>query len=103
MELTEQKIKDRLEIEKEKCRLNDDDWNTFHERNVKRLNALLEFVRSDVRFKYELSDVIMYGTVVVEDKFVFALISNKWKVIGKNVWYRSRGPSDFIKRFVKEK
>ena len=108
MELTEKKIKDLLEIEEEKCRLNDSDYNTYHERNIKRLKALLEFVKSGVKFKHDLSvefrDYLSIGgAVVVEDKFIYALISRKWKVIGKNVWYRSSGPLGFINKFVKDK
>jgi hypothetical protein len=39
--------------------------------------------------------------VIVEERFVFTLISHKWRNVGKNVWYRSKGASDFIKRFVR--
>lgn len=104
MEITEKQIKNL--IEKEKSVLNDSDWHTYNWKNVKRLRALLAFVKSGVKFKYDLpvncgGYLSMDGTVLIEDKFVFSLLSNKWKVVGKNVWYRSRGPTHFIERFVR--
>ena len=66
-------------------------------RDIKRLKNLRIFVESGVQFKLDASG----GTVIVEDRFVFALISHKWRNVSKNVWYRSKGASDFIKRFVR--
>lgn len=106
-EITEEKIKELLEIENKKMALDDSDWNTYHLRNYDRLKALLEIVKSGVKFKYDMefrwddSYLSMDGTVLIEDKFIFALLSKKWKVVGKNVWYRSRGPTHFIERFVR--
>jgi len=37
----------------------------------------------------------------VEDNFVFSPKSYKWRKVGKGKWYRSRGPKDFVDRFVR--
>jgi hypothetical protein len=75
-----------------------DQFSNPYEKESKRLTSLLQFVETGVDIKYNND-----GYVIVEKKFLFALRSYKWKVIGKNIWYKSRGPSDFIERFVKEK
>jgi hypothetical protein len=66
-------------------------------REIKRLKTLRELVESGVQFSLDNSG----GSVIVEERFVFTLISHKWRNVGKNVWYRSKGASDFIKRFVR--
>ena len=66
-------------------------------REIKRLTTLRVLVESGVQFSLDNSG----GSVIVEEKYVFTLISHKWRVIGKNVWYRSKGASDFIKRYVR--
>jgi hypothetical protein len=74
-----------------------DVYSDSYAKEVERLKALRVFVESGVRFKSDSSG----GTVIVEDRFVFTLISHKWRNVGKNIWYRSKGASDFIKRFVR--
>jgi hypothetical protein len=67
------------------------------DKEVRRLKTLRVLVESGVQFKLDNSG----GAAVVEERFVFTLISHKWRNVGKNVWYRSNGASDFIKRFVR--
>lgn len=67
------------------------------DKEIKRLKTLRVLVESGVRFRLDDSG----GAVVVEDRYVFTLISHKWRVVGKNVWYRSKGASNFLKQFVK--
>ena len=74
-----------------------DVYSDSYAKEVERLRALRVFVESGVQFKLDASG----GSVIVEEKFVFTLISHKWRNVGKNVWYRSKGASDFIKRFVR--
>ena len=75
-----------------------DQFSNPYERESERLKSLLQFVEIGVDIEYNND-----GYVVVEKKFLFALRSYKWRVIGKNVWYKSRGPLDFVTRFVKPK
>jgi len=94
----------------EKIKLNEAESDKLSERNyhkdvysdpfykeVKRLKTLRVFVESGVQFKLDDSG----GSVIVEERFVFTLISHKWRNVGKSIWYRSKGASDFIKRFVR--
>ena len=74
-----------------------DVYSDPYEKEVDRLKTLRVLVESGVQFKLDNSG----GAAVVEGRFVFTLISHKWRNVGKNVWYRSKGASDFIKRFVK--
>ena len=69
-----------------------------YDREVERLKEIKVFVEAGVDFELDESG----GTALVEGKFVYALRSHKWRVKGGSVWYRSRGASDFIKRFVKQ-
>jgi len=66
-------------------------------REIKRLKTLRELVESGVQFSLDNSG----GSVIVEERFVFTLINHKWRNVGKSIWYRSKGASDFIKRFVR--
>jgi len=66
-----------------------------HERELARLKAIKEFIETGVKFE-ETTD----GILLVEDKFLFALRSFKWRVKGRNKWYRSGGPKSFVNRFV---
>ena len=74
-----------------------DVYSDSYAKEVKRLKALRVFVEAGIQFKLDASG----GTVIVENRFVFTLISHKWRNVGKSVWYRSKGASDFIKRFVR--
>jgi len=42
-----------------------------------------------------------YGVLNINNVFAFSPKSYKWKRIGKNKWYYSRGPKDFYERFYK--
>ncbi len=66
-------------------------------KEIQRLKTLRVLVESGVQFSLDNSG----GSVIVKERFVFTLISHKWRNVGKNVWYRSKGASDFIKRFVR--
>jgi len=69
--------------------------DSIHERELDRLEAIKEFIETGVKFE-ETTD----GILLVEDKFLFALRSFKWRVKGRNKWYRSGGPKSFVNRFV---
>lgn len=38
--------------------------------------------------------------VLIDGKFVLGLASVKWRILGKNKWYYSKGVEDFVERFV---
>lgn len=75
-----------------------DSLNDPFAREIQRLQAIRVFVVADIDFKVGDDG----GTVIVEDRFVYALRSKKWRNVGKNVWYKSRSPSDFIRLYVRK-
>ena len=101
--LRPEKIEEQIEVEKnlaaETDRMNDHKlaYSNPHEREVERLKALLVFTKYDVNFEYD------GGTVLVNNKYIFACRSGKWRVKDHHIWYRSRGAKDFLERFVKAK
>jgi hypothetical protein len=91
------KLNETHSDEMHEARKHKDVYSDPFDKEVKRLKTLKVLVESGVRFKLDDSG----GAVVVEDQYVFTLISHKWRVVGKNVWYKSKGVSDFLTRFVK--
>jgi hypothetical protein len=79
---------------------NDSDYsfNSSYLREIERLEALKIFVKAGVNYELDKSG----GTLIVDGRLVYALRSRKWRNVGKNVWYKSRSPSDFIRLYVKK-
>ncbi len=64
------------------------------------INQLVEFSEVDVEFK--MSCKLDSGFIIINDKFIVAPRSGKWRVKGKGMWYRysKDRPSEFIKKYV---
>ena len=75
-----------------------DNFNDPYEREIERLNVLRLFVEASIPFELDASG----GTILVEGKYVYALRSRKWRVKGTAVWYKTRSPADFVRRFSKK-
>jgi len=73
-------------------------FNDPYEREIERLSVMRVFVEAGVPFELDASG----GTILIEGKYVYALRSRKWRVKGSAVWYRTRSPADFVKRFIKK-
>lgn len=73
-------------------------YSNPYDRQIERLSSLKDFLQFDVKVE-DLGN----GTVLVNDKYIFALRSFKWKVKGKNTWYKSRDPEQFLTKYVKAK
>ena len=67
-------------------------WN-----ELKRLQQERELILSGVNWKHHGS-----GTVLVEDKFIYALLTGKWRVLNKNKWYQSKSVKHFIENYVRK-
>ena len=67
-------------------------WN-----ELKRLRQERELILSGVNWKHHGS-----GTVLVEDKFIYALLTGKWRVLNKNKWYQSKSVNHFIENYVRK-
>ena len=66
------------------------------ERELQRLKSLKVFYLTD-GIKVEQGGP---GCIVVNDKFEYALITGKWRALGKAKWYRSKSPESFISKYV---
>ena len=40
------------------------------------------------------------GLLIVNHKYIYALQTGQWRVQGKNKWYRSRDPEQFVYKYV---
>ena len=68
-------------------------WN-----ELSRLKTERELILTGVKWEHFGS-----GTVLIENKFVYALNSEKWRVRGKQKWYWSKGVKHFVENYVREK
>jgi hypothetical protein len=66
------------------------------EREIKRLTSLKVFYLTE-GIKVEQGGS---GCIIVNDKFEYALITGKWRALGKSKWYRSKSPKSFIFKYV---
>lgn len=73
-----------------------DQYSNPHEKHLKQYRKLLEFLRFDITLS-----LTPENNALINDKFVFALNTNKWRNVDKWTWYKSYGPKQFIKTYVK--
>lgn len=88
----------RMALECDKENYDSYTYSNSAERETERLLCLKEFAQFDVSLK-EMGN----GLILVNDKYVFALRSFKWRVQGKNTWYKSSGPAQFLMKHLKLK
>lgn len=67
-------------------------WNELN-----RLKKERDLILTGVKFEH-----YGHGTVLVEGKFVYALNTGKWRVLGKNKWYYSKGVEQFVNNYVRK-
>ena len=96
--LVEQEIKE-LELKSkqlyEECQ-HKDMWSDPYKREIKRLRVFIELLKTG-------QDVIWYndGCVIINDKFIYACITGKWRIAGKSKWYHSKNVKHFIENYLK--
>tara|TARA_R110001632_G_scaffold199204_1_gene321662 strand:+ start:410 stop:751 length:342 start_codon:yes stop_codon:yes gene_type:complete len=66
-------------------------WN-----ELSRLETEREIILTGVKWEHHDS-----GTVLIENKFVYALNSGKWRIKGKQKWYWSKSVEHFIEKYVR--
>ena len=67
-----------------------------HAREVKRLKVLLQFIRTR-----QIISWYNEGCLLINNKFIFSTKTNKWRIVGKPMWYNSKSPKDFIDNYLK--
>jgi len=80
----------------------DNDWNVGSDyREAQRLEKVIRFLELEYDLKIEHGGS---GLILINKKFIVSLASNKWKVKGKNVWYRHKNNlKDFVKKYILDK
>jgi len=64
---------------------------------LSRLKTERELILTEVKWDHHGA-----GLVLIEDKFIYALKSGKWKVKGKPAWYRSKSIEHFVSNYVRK-
>ena len=67
-------------------------WN-----KLSRLIAERELILTGVSWEHYGS-----GTVLIDNKFIYALKSGKWSVLGRRTWYWSKNLDHFIENYVRK-
>jgi len=73
-----------------------DYYSNPHEKRLKQYEKLREFLKFDVNVS-----LTPENNALINGKFVFALNTNRWRNVNKWVWYKSYGPTHFLKTYVK--
>jgi len=95
-------IKAEIEKEKENSRklqeesTHKDFVSDAHARAVKRLQILIEFIKTD-----QIVSWYNEGCLLINNKFIFSTKTNQWRIKGKTIWYKSKSPKDFIENYLK--
>lgn len=101
--ITLEEIDKEIEKQKEKIKRLEDlvkDKHCYGEgvwRELARLKIERDLMLTKVKYEHHSS-----GIVLIEDKFLYALYSGKWRVKWKNKWYRSKNIKHFIDNYVKK-
>lgn len=75
--------------------MSDHGYETAEHRDIQRAQTIKELRATGVPWEYGTS-----GTVVLFDKFILTLRTNKWRVKGKNKWYRYKNVQDLLDRYI---
>lgn len=80
----------------------DNDWNVGSDwREAHRLKKVIHFLELEDDLKIEHAGP---GLILINKKFIVSLASNKWKVKGKNVWYKHKDSlKDFVEKYILDK
>ena len=76
-----------------------DQYSNPYERESSRLKAQIELAKHPITVK----PYVNAGQVIVNDKFIYVLRTGFWRVQGKNTWYRSKNPTQFVNKYVLKK
>jgi len=72
-----------------------DRYSNSYRREVKRLTKLIALIQQPVNV-----EPYGQGCVLLDNKFIVSLISNKWRVAGKGKWYFHKNIPHFITTYV---
>lgn len=90
-------------IKKQEERVKAAEERTYHKDNfgrgpwneLARLRTEKELILTGVEWDY-YGD----GTVIIQNKYIYALKSGKWRTVGNKKWYRSKSLKHFVENYV---
>jgi hypothetical protein len=104
--LTIEEVEEAIKQTKKSLRNFDDNGNS------QRCNCFLKDIRKDIKllaflklnypFSYymnEFSGIIIFEKLN-KKRLLYSLVTGKWRQEGKNVWYRSKSPKQFLEAYV---
>ena len=95
-------IKKEIEEEKEQSKklieqsYHKDFVSDAHARRIKRLTVLIQFIKTG-----QIVSWYNEGCLLINNKFIFSPMTNKWRIEGKAKWYNSKSPKHFIDNYLK--
>jgi hypothetical protein len=100
-----------LEIERQKIlsRLIDirdyfkDRVNNPHDRELVRLGVIRQLYILGVPWVTYGQGLVLFNDTKIDKPIIYALQSGKWRVKGKQIWYRSGGVQKFIEKYIRDK
>jgi len=92
--LADNEILEELEIDK-------DQLSMPQCRQLSRLEKLKEFVVTGEPITLNYSNA--KGLIIMKNKYIASLASNKWRVLGTNKWNRYKTPQQLVEKIYKEK
>ena len=96
--IDEEISKQRKEVELHEIRVyNKDQYGRGPWNELSRLITERELILTGISWEHYGS-----GTVLIDNKFIYALKSGKWSVLGKRTWYRSKNLNHFIENYVRK-
>ena len=69
--------------------------NTYYARRALRLEKLIQLINEDV----EVKDFTQ-GLVSVNTDYIFYLMKNKWRVVGKSKWYWYKDIKTLVNNYI---
>lgn len=72
-------------------------YSNPYDREIERLTTLLELAE----LPYDL-DLEWYGSgmLIINQKYIVAPRSSKWRVKGKNKWYWYKNPTNLVEKYI---
>lgn len=80
-----------------------DNINNPHDRELARLGVIRQLYILGVPWVTYGQGLVLFNDTKIDKPIIYALQSGKWRVKGKQTWYRSGGVHKFIGKYIQDK
>jgi hypothetical protein len=80
-----------------------DNMNNPHDRELARLGVIRQLYILGVTWVTYGQGLVIFNDTKIDKPIIYALQSGKWRVKGKQTWYRSGGVHKFIEKYIQDK